>query len=80
MSLERTTTMTVAELIEQLQNFDDETPVVFAYQYGDYRKTTVCAGIDSVGLEDIEWSDYHRMYREQSEDTDNETEEAVVIG
>lgn len=52
--------MTVAELIAELQSFNDDMEVKFAYPSGDYWHTTVCDVITSVDIAGVEYSEYHR--------------------
>ena len=72
--------MNVKELIEQLQSFDGDTEVKFAYNYGDYWKTEVAADVSNVSNSDVTYSEYHRMdtvvdeYRDD-EDMDEEERE-----
>lgn len=53
--------MKVKELIEQLQNMNPNADVHFAYNYGDYWKTTVAPQIDKVEEGYVRHSDYHNM-------------------
>lgn len=53
--------MTVSELIEELQGMDPDAEVRFAYNYGDYWRTTVAAEIKYVEDGTVRWSDYHSM-------------------
>jgi hypothetical protein len=70
--------MTVEELIEELQNFEPDTPVHFSYNYGDYWKTVVAPETRTVEELPIVYSDYHSMPKlaEDSEDT-RETSDKV---
>lgn len=70
--------MTVAELIEELQEFDPEMPVHFAYPSGDYWKTTLTKPVSVVEIGTVEWSDYHRENR-LIEDGEEELGENSVI-
>jgi len=89
---EQLSTMTVGEMIERLQEFDENTPVVFSYEYGDYWRN-ICAntaGRDDVDEGEVEWSNYHNSWKlskdsdefEDGEDAegDDERQVAVVIG
>ncbi len=53
--------MKVSDLIEMLEDFNPEAEVLFAYNYGDYWRTTVAARIDSVEDAKVVYSDYHSM-------------------
>lgn len=78
--------VTVGELIEQLQDFDAKLPVVFAYNYGDHWNTEVAEVVREADEGSIVWSDYHRQPKtvDESDDDDEslaerETVKAVVI-
>lgn len=76
--------MTVAELIEELQSFDDDMEVQFAYNYGDYWRTTVCKDITDIDTGYVEYSEYHRMNKlidadEEDIDEDVSTKKQVLI-
>lgn len=62
-------TVTVGELKELLEDYPDDMPVVFAYNHGDYWRTTVTAEIkkNRLGEGAVVWSGYHRMYKEYEE-------------
>lgn len=51
--------MTVAELIAQLQQFDEDAKVHFAYNAGDYWRTTVAPEASSVEEGYVKHSNYH---------------------
>ena len=53
--------MRVGEVIALLQEFDPDTPVHFAYNYGDYWRTTVAPEVEQVDKESIKFSGYHNM-------------------
>ena len=55
----RLETMNTGELIEFLSQFDENTPVLFAYDYGDHCHTTVCEPVTEATLSNAEYSDYH---------------------
>jgi len=65
--------MKVAELIEELENMDDkEMEVMFSYDYGDYWHTKVAKEVETVDGLEVEYSDYHSMYKIAKEpDEDN---------
>jgi hypothetical protein len=52
-------TMTVAQLIQELQQFDPNTPVYFGHPSHDHWKTELAAPVLSVGMDHIKDSDYH---------------------
>jgi hypothetical protein len=61
--------MTVRELIENLQGYDPNTEVVFAYPANDYWRTTVCQDVTELDTLDLPYSEYHQKFR-LPEDTD----------
>ena len=76
--------MTVADLRSALENFDDETPVHFAYNYGDHWHTIVAPGVVNVEEGAVRHSAYHNMPRlvDDEDDADEEktqTQSAVII-
>lgn len=70
--------MTVQELIEELSLYPDDMEVEFAYNYGDYWRTTVCKEIKNIDTGYVEYSAYHRMDKlidnDNEEDDEEETE------
>lgn len=70
--------MTVQELIEELSLYPDDMEVEFAYNYGDYWRTTVCKEIKNIDTGYVEYSAYHRMDKlidnDDKEDDEEETE------
>lgn len=73
-------TLTVAELIEQLQEMNPESPVYFTYNYGDYWRTKVAGSIKRVTEDKIEYSSYHSMMKVCKEiDDEDENQIDVVI-
>jgi hypothetical protein len=72
--------ITVAELIEALKREDPEAQVGFAYPYGDYWDSKVVQSVRKVRVNEIEWSEYHRMFRLPSEcDDAEETETSIKV-
>lgn len=75
--------MTVAELIQELQQMPQDMEVKFAYNFGDYWGTEVCGYIDGVEIQSVVYSDYHRMDKVLPEDReideDTETTEMVIL-
>ena len=53
--------MTVKELIEKLEQFDQTMEVHFSYNYGDHARTIVCPPVTHVGEDGITYSNYHNM-------------------
>jgi hypothetical protein len=46
--------------------------VKFAYNYGDYWRTSVAASIDQIGEGTVTYSDYHSMDKVLDDDRDND--------
>jgi hypothetical protein len=62
--------MTVAELIEYLQEQDQTLEVKFSYNSGDYWRTQLAKDIEEVETGLVEYSDYHRMDKVVDNDED----------
>jgi hypothetical protein len=62
--------MTVAELIEYLEEQDQTLEVKFSYPSGDYWRTQVAKDIEEVETGLVEYSDYHRMDKVVDNDED----------
>ena len=76
--------MTVAELIEKLQSFDDDMEVQFAYPYHDYWHSIVCGNITNIDIEQVKYSEYHRSDKlvdmdEDEEDPDEDTDIRKIV-
>lgn len=73
--------MKVSELIEELQLHDKDAEVHFAYNYGDYWRTTVAPRASGVELKRVVYSQYHSMPKLVDEDDTrfDAGEEVVVI-
>lgn len=72
--------MTVQELIEELQKFDPEVEVHFAYNYGDHWRTQVAPAVGSVDEAHIKYSSYHNMPALAGDnDTDDNQKQVVVL-
>ena len=75
--------MTVKELIEELQMYDEDMEVKFAYNYGDHWRTQVAARIDDVDELTVGYSEYHNMDKvldeDDNPDNENDVRTAVVI-
>ena len=74
--------ITVKELREALEDFDDDTRVMFSYHYGDRPNTLVAEGAENVEEMHVRWSDYHNQPRvaEDDEVDAGGVECVVVIG
>lgn len=55
--------MKVSDLIERLRDFPEDSDVGFAYNYGDHWRTMVVAEPEEVDEMEVEYSDYHSMFR-----------------
>jgi len=60
--------MKVKELIEYLEDFDPESPVHFAYNYGDYGRSQVAPRVSRVSEGQVAYSAYHRMDKLMEDD------------
>lgn len=56
-------TLTVGALIDQLMDFDPETPVLFNRPTGDYWNTMVCDRIEYSDVMPVTWDEYHQSLR-----------------
>ena len=71
--------MTVAELIEYLEEQDKTLEVKFSYNSGDYWRTQVAKDLDSVEVGHVIHSDYHRMDKVVDSEDPEETEYALEV-
>ena len=55
--------MTVSELMEKLSGMDQESEVMFSYDYGDRAHAEVAMKVDEAVEVEVAFSDYHNMYR-----------------
>jgi len=62
--------MTVAELIEYLQEQDQDLDVKFSYPSGDYWRTQLAKDIETVETGIVDYTDYHRMDKVVEDDED----------
>jgi hypothetical protein len=69
-------TMTVGELKKYLDEFPDETPVVFGYPSRDYWRTELVGSISSAEYAHVKYTDYHQCFQV---DTNQESEEQEVL-
>ena len=74
--------ITVEELREMLDDYDDDTKVVLSYNYGDYQRTMVACAVTEVEEDSVCYSDYHQMAKvdEDSLNEDEPKQKVVVIG
>jgi len=73
--------MTVEELREMLESYDDDMPVVFAFSSGDYWHSDVAENVTEVEELEVTYSDYHRKFKlvEDMSDDDNGIELVLVL-
>ncbi len=76
--------MRVKDLIEELENFDPESEVVFSYGYNDYWNTTVAAPAEYIDEGQVTYSEYHRQDKgveldDDEMDSDNRIRNVVII-
>lgn len=71
--------MKVKELIQALQLYDGDTEVQFSYNYGDHRNTEVSEPVEIVGLESVQWSDYHNMFKVLSPDDSGSFKDVILL-
>lgn len=75
--------LTVSELLEQLQSLLDseevqeDTPVVFSYNYGDHWRTRVAPQVNEVEIGYVTYSDYHQMPKVDDGDLEDNEHEAA---
>jgi hypothetical protein len=71
--------MKVRELIEELKNFDPESEVHFAYDYGDRGHTQVAPVIENADEMYVKHSDYHQMPALMDDEDAAEDQQPVVV-
>lgn len=78
------TSITVAELIAELEQYNPNTKVVFSYNYGDHWNTEIAGTIGPYETEEVKvkWSGYHRKFKVIDEESEDwaEGEDAVCLG
>jgi hypothetical protein len=77
--------MKVSELIEILKTQDQELPVYFAYEYGDYWGSVVASEVTEINEQTLVYSEYHQRMAvpSDSEDVDEDDAKskcAIVLG
>jgi hypothetical protein len=71
--------MTVGQLIEQLQQYDQDSEVRFAYNYGDRWRTLVAEPVRTIENGTVRYSEYHRMDAvTESEENDDITNVIIL--
>ncbi|MBM4179630.1 MAG: hypothetical protein FJ211_09925 [Ignavibacteria bacterium] len=76
--------MRVKDLIEELENFDPDSEVVFSYDYGDYWDTIVAAPAERIDQGFVTYSAYHQQdkvveMRDDEMDSDGPVRNVVII-
>lgn len=81
--------MNVLQLKEKMEELVaqgcGEMDVVYSYNYGDYWRTTVAPGVDTVESGTVKYSDYHSMdkvidpYEDDCEMTPKPNQREVII-
>ncbi len=75
--------LTVAELIEYLEQFPKESKVMFSHPSHDYWKTELAGNINTADEQRIKWSDYHSKWQIDNDEEDevgpDATDNIVVI-
>lgn len=74
--------MTVAELISELKEYDQDLPVHFAYQYGDHWRTMVAPEVTEVSEEQVKYSSYHNTtaLAKDQDDIDDSFIDVIILG
>lgn len=68
--------MTVKELRDHLESFEDDDPVLISYDYGDHCHTEVAEKIRAIETINAKWSDYHKAF---VNDFDGDEQYAVIL-
>jgi len=71
--------ITVGELKDILEDYDDDMKVVKAYNYGDHCRTEVAETIGEPEEDFVKYSDYHRMGKVSKEGFKEEDSEKVLV-
>lgn len=71
--------MTVKELKERLNQFDDNTEVMFSHNYGDFWRTPVALPIEEIVENEVVFSDYHNSYRIAGESEEKTSKPKTVV-
>lgn len=81
MSLKRDidTAMTVGQLKEYLEDFDDNLPIYYQYPSGDYWHSVLASSIQGVEMAKVEWSEYHRAPALVDKDDDEQEDTVSVV-
>jgi len=71
--------MTVRDLKEMLEGYDDNTPVHISYNFGDYWRTQVAPKATDVELQMVKYSDYHSMDKIDEDGDEEDCREVLVL-
>ena len=70
---------TVRQLIETLQGFPEDMLVVTTSEYGDHWNTELAHGVGDIGIETIQFSDYHEEWKLPEEVDEDEKQVRVLV-
>ena len=70
---------TVRQLIETLRGFPEDMLVVTTSTAGDFWETELAHGVGDIGIETIQFSDYHREFKLPDEVDDEEKKVKVLV-
>lgn len=79
-------TMTVGELREALNGYDENTPVMVPYPSGDYWHTQLAGNVSGFRINEglVQWSEYHREWKiieaDEEDDKDEESQAVLLLG
>jgi hypothetical protein len=71
--------MTVKQLREQLERFDDDAVVVTTYTASDYWRSPLAQPVSSVSESEVFYTEYHRCAQERDYDKDHNHEFVRVV-
>lgn len=71
-------TLTVGALKQMLEDYDDADLVMVSHKAGDYWRTQLTSGIESIEEVEIEYSGYHNQFKLVEYDPDKEHDEDNV--
>lgn len=71
--------LTVRELIEQLQAFPPDMPVVLSASARDYWRTTLALSVSEVSEAEVTYSGYHEEFTVPREDAESDDERVSAV-
>ena len=71
-------TLTVGDLINELKQFDENSPVFLGHPSGDYWQTQIAKAISTVEMQAVKYSDYHQQ-NTVADEGDEDSQEVVFI-